>query len=355
VRQQHGRSQTHNPPNERGELIAEARHPHQRPRKRRTDRRQVPPRRAHGAPARYRRHRRRRHADHNWERNEHRRAAANGGEARLVHPHGRKAIGNRRARRPKRRRVRVEGGGSDNGRRRIHAEADEQRRGERNGGAKARGAGNDVAPRPADERQLRDGVPPREAVEGGEEVREGARRREYLKEEGRGGKDGQGRRRVEHPKRRRRGHNRGGGPKVGEAEEEHRRSGDGHGVVRGHPRAAERHAEEGDDGGDGDDDVATFAPRADGHARCGRAGGGGDHGGGGGGGDATDGGGWRADRAAAAHARHTPRARVGVRPPATNTAGARSAAAPTRRPAPPTPPRARVGVPAGGRTAPRAR
>jgi len=50
--------------------------------------------------------------------------------------------------------------------------------------------------------------------------------------------------------------------------------------------------------------------------------------------------------AAAAHARHTPRARVGERPPATNTAGARSAAAPMGRPAPPTLQHARVAVPA---------
>jgi len=56
--------------------------------------------------------------------------------------------------------------------------------------------------------------------------------------------------------------------------------------------------------------------------------------------------------AAAAHARHTPRARVGARPPLTNTAGARSAAAPTRRPAPATPLRARVGVPAEATVAP---
>ena len=54
-------------------------------------------------------------------------------------------------------------------------------------------------------------------------------------------------------------------------------------------------------------------------------------------------------------ARRPPRARFRARPPATNKAGARSAAAPTRRPAPPTPPRARVGVPAGGCTARRAR
>jgi len=50
--------------------------------------------------------------------------------------------------------------------------------------------------------------------------------------------------------------------------------------------------------------------------------------------------------------RPTPHARVGARPPATNTAGARSAAAPTRRPAPPTPPRARLSVPTMATVAP---
>jgi len=42
---------------------------------------------------------------------------------------------------------------------------------------------------------------------------------------------------------------------------------------------------------------------------------------------------------------HPPRARVGARPTATNTAVARSAAAPMRRAAPLTPPRGRVGAP----------
>jgi len=56
--------------------------------------------------------------------------------------------------------------------------------------------------------------------------------------------------------------------------------------------------------------------------------------------------------AAAAHARHTPRARVGARRPANNTASARSAAAPKRRPAPSIPQCARVGVPAVATVAP---
>jgi len=49
---------------------------------------------------------------------------------------------------------------------------------------------------------------------------------------------------------------------------------------------------------------------------------------------------------------YPPRARVGARPPATSTAGAWSAAARTRRPAPPTTQRARVGVPAVATVAP---
>jgi len=50
--------------------------------------------------------------------------------------------------------------------------------------------------------------------------------------------------------------------------------------------------------------------------------------------------------------KHPPRARGGARPPATDTAGARSAAAPKRRPPPPSPQRTLAGVPAEAAAAP---